>query len=556
MTKSTRLRALLANGYFPEELPPPFNTMGFAKFRSSIGKAWEAVQGKYPRSTPEVYSGPRQHGWRRDFTIVNPVAQYHLAKLIADNWKSIAAHLADSYSAQDLAITDRASRAIPKPDFELVRLRHLEVTAEYNYVLIADVSRFYGTLYTHAIPWALHSKSWCKGTLHKPEYAASLGDQLDRAVRRGNEDQTLGIPVGPDTSRVLSEIVAVSVDRQLRTELGLTRDRAVRHVDDWYIGFDTLGEAEAAMAVLSAACRDFQLEIHPEKTRCVHVPKETVPPWPTALRSITFGSGAASQRRSIEHFFSEAFHQASLHPHHNVIGYAVSRSRNLKVRAENWHTYETYLLKAARTNPTTLPSIVQILASYRSSGYTVGQERVAKLIMDLIRSGAPLAFHSEVAWALFLAKALAIKLPAEALAPVAKLESSACALLALDLRSRGLIDGELDTSLWEQSMNSAGLTSSMWLLAYEAELKGWLAAPDPYVQGNHYFRELRQRKVSFYDTQRNVKHINTAKPPPPSDALTSLLAKWASPEGAVAPAVDVAPGEGGPLLGLGGYWDG
>ncbi len=302
MSKTNRLRALLATGYFPEELlPPPFETFSFAKYRTSIGKAWAAVPNAYPKTSPEIYSNPKQQGWRRDFSIVNPIAQYHVAKLIADNWTTIKSHVAQSYSSEPVDIRTDGQRSVPKPDFELVRLRHAEVTAMYDYVLIADISRFYGTLYTHAIPWALHTKSWCKTNLNnKPVYEASLGAKLDWAVRRGNDNQTLGIPVGPDTSRVLSEIVASSVDASLRKKLKLTNVRAVRHVDDWFMGFDTLGEAEAAVSVLSASCRDFQLEIHPEKTRCVHVPREVVSIWKSTLSNLKLETGAnANADRSI-----------------------------------------------------------------------------------------------------------------------------------------------------------------------------------------------------------------------------------------------------------------
>ena len=554
MSKDKRLRALLATGYFPEELPPPFNTSDFARYRSSVGAAWAGLQQEYPKTIPEIFSSPKQQGWRRDFSIVNPIAQYHLAQLISDNWATIKNRIAKTYSAQAVTVRFDANRAIPKPDFDLVRLRHAEVTALYDYVLIADISRFYGTLYTHAIPWALEGKAWCKTNLNKAAYHASLGAMLDKAVRKGNDNQTLGIPVGPDTSRVLSEIVAAAVDSALEKKLKLTGLRAVRHVDDWFIGFDSLGEAEAAVAVLSAACRDFQLEIHPEKTRTVHSPREAVSPWPTALRSLTFGTAARSQRKSIDHFFSQAFHYAALYPRENVMSFAVSTSRGLRVLPENWHAYETYLLRAARANATTLPAIVQILASYNSWGYLVGKARVAKLIADLIRNGAPTAFHAEVAWALFLAKALNIKLTAKALKPVTELESSVCALIALDLRSRGLIEGHLHTKLWQQSMNDAGLTSNMWLLAYEAELKGWLTGSTPYVSTHPYFGELRSRGVSFYDTRRNVKDIRKAKPKQPSPELLRALGARAS---AARQRTDVAPAtvQSTPF-GFGDYWGG
>lgn len=525
MSKTNRLRALLARGYFPEELlPPPFETVDFAKYRTAIGTAWAALPNVYPKTSPEIYSSPKQQGWRRDFSVVSPIAQYHVAKLVADNWTTIKKHVAQSYSSEPLAIRVDGRRSVPKPDFELVRLRHAEVTAMYDYILIADISRFYGTLYTHAIPWALHSKVWCKTHLNnKPVYDASLGAKLDFAVRRGNDNQTLSIPVGPDTSRVLSEIVASSVDASLRKKLKLTNVRAIRHVDDWFIGFDTLGDAEAAVSVLSASCRDFQLEIHPEKTRCVHVPREVSPIWSSTLRNLKLETGKHDQRRSIDHFFNQAFHFAGMYPKENVLSYAVSRSRRTRVRNENWAFYETHLLKAARANATTLPAIVAIFASYNAWGYPVNKKRIAKLIEDLIRNSAPSAFHAEVAWALFLAKALKITLKAKPLAPVSELESSVCALIALDLRSLGLIDGQLNTSLWQQSMNDAGLTSNMWLLAYEAELKGWLKGATAYVDAHPYFSELKKRDVSFYNVKKNVTDISKLKPKPPSEALLKEL---------------------------------
>jgi hypothetical protein len=567
MSKTNRLRALLATGYFPEELlPPPFETFSFAKYRTSIGKAWAAVPNAYPKTSPEIYSTPKHQGWRRDFSIVNPVAQYHVAKLIADNWTTIKTHAAQTYSSEPVDIRTDGRRSVSKPDFELVRLRHAEVTAMYDYVLIADISRFYGTLYTHAIPWALHAKSWCKTNLHnKAVYEASLGAKLDWAVRRGNDNQTLGIPVGPDTSRVLSEIVASSVDVSLRKKLKLTNVRAVRHVDDWFIGFDTLGEPEAAVSVLSASCRDFQLEIHPEKTRCVHVPREVVSTWKSTLANLKLETGANAQRRSIDHFFNQAFHFAGVYPKDNVLGYAVSRSRRTRVRRQNWHIYETHLLKAARANSTTLPAIVAIFASYNAWGYPVDKVRVAKLIEDLIRNSAPSAFHSEVAWALFSAKALKITLTAKSLAPVTELESSVCALIALDLQSLGLIDGQLNTKLWQQSMNEGGLTSNMWLLAYEAELKGWLTGATPYVDAHPYFSELKKRGVSFYNVKKNVTDISKIKPKPPSEALLKMLQQLSGSAKKAAPAPEAAvaqpvPPQAGPglaqaLIGLGDYWE-
>jgi hypothetical protein len=525
MTKDQRLLALLGVGYFPDELPPPFVTASFAKFRKAIGAAWSAIPGEYPKTVPDIFSIPRAKGVRRDLSIVNPIAEYHVAKLIADNWIAIRKHLRScNFSVAPLEITIGGQRAVAAPDFPLIALRHAEISSSYDHVLISDISRFYGTLYTHVIPWALHSKVWSKQHLNTPLYNASLGAKLDKAVRKGNDNQTIGIPVGPDSSRIISEVVAVSVDTQLRDKFNISSHCAVRNVDDWYIGFDTAGRAEDAIASIAAACRTYELEIHPDKTKVSLAGNMVEAVWPTALRQAAFSSSAYGQGRDIDHFFALTFDFASDHPSENVLDFAIKRTMTIKVHPDNWHRYETYLLKAIRANQTTMPAAVQIFASYNATGYVLDRDRISKLIRDLIKRCAPTGSHAEVAWALFLAKALRIPLTNSDIAPITELESSVCALLALDLRSRSLVSGKIDTSVWNQSMNSAALTSRNWLLAYEAEIKGWLSTPVPsFIDAHPQFSVLKQYGVSFYDINKNVKHIKARKPKPMSSALAEYL---------------------------------
>lgn len=199
----------------------------------------------------------------------------------------------------------------------------------------------------------------------------------------------------------------------------------------------------------------------------------------------------------------------------------------------NWRAYETFLLRVARANPTTMPVVVQLIVSYNHNGYPVGKDRLRKLIEDVITKSAPVAHHSEVAWALFLAKALSIEVSENSAQAVCRMESSVCALLSLDLRQKGLIKKGLDTALWEQSLDADGLVSNMWLLAYEADLKGWLIPATPTFSTSHtYFGVLRKHKVSFYNEKRNVPHISKTKPLPKPPAQppwnTSSVANLAS----------------------------
>jgi hypothetical protein len=47
-------------------------------------------------------------------------------------------------------------------DYKKRRPEVSTATGSGSFVLISDVSQFYPTLYTHAIPWALHGKAYAK----------------------------------------------------------------------------------------------------------------------------------------------------------------------------------------------------------------------------------------------------------------------------------------------------------------------------------------------------------------------------------------------------------
>lgn len=528
MSKSERLKALLGAGYFPEELPPSFTTAEFARYRRAIGAAWAGLENypNYPKTNPERFSIPKVTEWRRELAIVNPIAQYHVAKLIAEGWRQIDQHLRScSFGVAEVAIKSDEKRAVPTPDFRLVSLRHSEISAIHNHALVADISRFYGTLYTHAIPWGLHTKPWAKDHLNTAVYDASLGAQLDKAVRKGQDNQTIGIPVGPDTSRIIAEIVAVAIDARVRSELTLSADSIVRNVDDWHIGFDHAGQAEEAIAVLAAAARDYELEIHPEKTKVVNASAEVQPVWPTTLRQSVISPDFSEQAKTIDHYFAQAFHYAAEHRNQNVLRFAMILLGSVDILKVNWHQFETYLLKSARANSTTIPMVVHLLALYNARSFPLAKDRIAKMIKDIVAKSVPSAAHYEIAWSLFLAKMLRITLPADWVRPITKLESSVCALVLLDLQQMGLIDGDFDVSLWNRAMTVDGLNSNMWLVAYEADLKGWLTPPVAgFVQNHAYFAEIRRKNVSFYNKDRRLKNVRRSKPKKPSDAFVRHMA--------------------------------
>jgi len=54
--------------------------------------------------------------------------------------------------------------------------------------IVADISEFYPSIYTHTIPWAFHGKAFANANIGN---SALIENELDRLTRVGQEGQTV-----------------------------------------------------------------------------------------------------------------------------------------------------------------------------------------------------------------------------------------------------------------------------------------------------------------------------------------------------------------------------
>ena len=101
------------------------------------------------------------------------------------------------------------------------------------------------------------------------------GNQIDRFVRATQDRQSVGIPVGPDSSLIIAEITGTAIDCELQWAGDLKRPQApkgLRYVDDYHLYFRSRGECEQAIAKLHSACRKYELDINDAKTFIEELP--------------------------------------------------------------------------------------------------------------------------------------------------------------------------------------------------------------------------------------------------------------------------------------------
>lgn len=518
-----RTERLLGWGYFPSQLPPAFHTRDLASHHAALYGAWLAMQplpakgAKIPRapsSKAELFSVARAGHQRRVISLPNPVAQTYLATHVAAHWAHFLRHYRQSrLSASRPRFLKAGKRAANIPSMQLLYDRKILNSAGYRYMLRTDVSRFFPTIYTHSVPWALHGKTAAKK--NQGVTAKFFGNLLDLSLRQGQEGQTIGLPIGPDTSHIIAEAIATSVDLELKKRLkGLPA--GFRYVDDYFMFFATASEAETALAALIRSLKDFELQINFEKTKTCSVLEITDDFWTHKLRSFQIATSGRRQASDINHFFELAKELARGNADESVMAYALKRASSVLVRKENWANFEAHVCHVAMGYPNTLQNVARLLSTYAHVGYPIRRDRLERLVNALVRDHAALGHHSEVSWCLWMCKDLSLSLTDANMDLVAEMHSSVCALLLLDLSVMGKLPKPPKTSYWKQNAESAdALRGDLWLLSYEAGIRGWGGFSDAHIVADAHFARLKHRGIHFYDTSATLPPIFQIK----ADAL-------------------------------------
>lgn len=116
---------------------------------------------------------------------------------------------------------------------------YLRLEQKYTHLMKMDIANCFYHIYTHTITWAVKGKEQAKSQIGK----STFENNFDTLMQHANYNETNGIIVGPEISRIFAEIIFQRIDinvlNRLKQEpflLRLGRDYEVRrYVDDHYI---------------------------------------------------------------------------------------------------------------------------------------------------------------------------------------------------------------------------------------------------------------------------------------------------------------------------------
>ncbi len=489
------LEALLCRGYFPRELPPAFSSVSFGSFLSSQTNFKSIFHQNNISAKLLSHNLARSGSLRRKLGIPNPILFYQLASCVTENWSDLLRLASLSPYSLTTPVDGYLSRAIERQYSLSERsLRRAQLRSTARYILAADINRFYPSLYTHSIPWAIHTKASAK--TNRSDHL--IGNKLDRLIRNAQDGQTMGIPIGPDTSLLIAEIILSALDAQLSSN-GF-RD-GFRYIDDYEFGFKTLSDAEEALALLQEALNTYELALNPTKTKIVKLPMTTEPLAISELRTFQFRTSVSGQQSDLLRYFDRAFFLSNENPEEGILKYALSRLSGEDIQSQNWFLIENLILQCIMSEPGSIPFALNQIVRYRDVGCSINRDRIGEAFNDTIYQHGPLGHGSEVAWALWGLLVLRIEITETAFRKTIGMNDSIVALLLLDANNKVLIPRGIDFTNLQSAMTTEDLYSEYWLLAYEANVKGWLSSADgdDHVDRDACFRVLKNNGVNFYD---------------------------------------------------------
>ena len=209
----------------------------------------------------------------RVYSLIHPYSYWLLCKEIADNLPRITRILTEhrkivSYSLPDfLNLKFRKEQGI-ESWLRMAEQDLLAESGEYKFLLKSDISSFYSSVYTHSISWAIHGKTKAQNKKNHNNWRL-LGNRLDKLARNCNSAQTNGLPIGPVTSDILSELVLASVDKDIASRLKKCKIdfRAARYKDDYRFLIKTSEDARVIRKILAETLHEYGLTINERKTK-------------------------------------------------------------------------------------------------------------------------------------------------------------------------------------------------------------------------------------------------------------------------------------------------
>ena len=142
----------------------------------------------------------------------------------------------------------------------------------FSHLLRFDIQKCFNSIYTHTIAWATQGGKVAYKKTFEGRDSSSFGGTFDTIMQRLNYNETSGIVIGPEFSRIFAEIILQHIDRGVEYELnhdGIingTDYQLYRYVDDYFLFYNEERVRNRVVDFFNRNLEDYRLKISREKT--------------------------------------------------------------------------------------------------------------------------------------------------------------------------------------------------------------------------------------------------------------------------------------------------
>lgn len=185
---------------------------------------------------------------------------------------------------------------------------------QFPFLQKVDVSKCFENIYTHSLAWSVKSKRFAKRT----KLLDGFEGRFDELMRSANDNETAGILVGPELSRIFAEIILQQIDLDVAEEADIKIGKANyairRYVDDYFVFSASQEISNILVDILRSKLRKYKLHLNESKQRSYRRP---------------FVSEISIAKRNITNFFHDFFESF----------YLIKDRMNDELLFPNYHRY-------------------------------------------------------------------------------------------------------------------------------------------------------------------------------------------------------------------------
>lgn len=144
-----------------------------------------------------------------------------------------------------------------------------DLEKRFSTMWMLDVSHCFDSIYTHSVSWALKNKTFIRKHVANGN---QFGQELDTLMQRSNNNETNGIPIGSEFSRVFAELIFQRIDNNIESDLmnehGWVNKKdyvILRYVDDFIVFCNNESNAEMISKTINMKLNEFNLQLNVNK---------------------------------------------------------------------------------------------------------------------------------------------------------------------------------------------------------------------------------------------------------------------------------------------------